>query len=64
MVRPKDNFVPEAGFHWLTPLYDPLVALTCRDGTVKGRLVAAAGLRPRQQVLDLGCGTGTLAHRV
>ncbi len=57
-------FVPGAGFHWLTPLYDPLVALTCRDATVKERLVAAASLRPGQRVLDLGCGTGTLALRL
>jgi SAM-dependent methyltransferase len=58
------EYVPGAGFHWLTPLYDPLVALTCRDRTVKRRLVGAAGVRPGQRVLDLGCGTGTLALRV
>lgn len=58
------EFVPGAGFHWLTPLYDPLVALTCRDRAVKRSLVAAADLRPGQRVLDLGCGTGNLALRV
>lgn len=56
--------MPGAGFHWLTPLYDLLVALTCRDDTMKGRLVAAANLRPGHRVLDLGCGTGNLALRV
>lgn len=60
----ESRFVPGAGFHGLTPLYDPLVAVTCRDGTVKGRFVAAANLRPGMRVLDLGCGTGTLALRV
>lgn len=64
MAEPPREYVPAAGFHWLTPLYDPLVALTCREDAVKGRLVAAADLRPGLRVLDLGCGTGTLALRV
>lgn len=64
MAEPSREYVPAAGFHWLTPLYDPLVALTCREDAVKGRLVAAANLRPGLRVLDLGCGTGTLALRV
>lgn len=64
MSETPREYVPGAGFHWLTPLYDLLVALTCRDRTVKGRLVAAADQRPGQRVLDLGCGTGNLALRV
>lgn len=64
MADESRDYIPGAGVHWLTPLYDPLVALTCRDGTVKGRLVAAADLRTGLRVLDLGCGTGTLALRV
>ena len=64
MADPSSEFVPGAGFHWLTPFYDPLVALTCRDQTVKGQLVSAADLRPGQRVLDLGCGTGNLSMRV
>lgn len=64
MNNENTEFVPGAGFHWLTPLYAPLVALTCRDRAVKRSLVAAADLRPGQRVLDLGCGPGTLALRV
>lgn len=64
MSETPQDFVPGAGFHWLTPIYDPLVALTCRDRTVKARLIATAGIHPGQRVLDLGCGTGTFALRV
>lgn len=64
MDQREPQYVPGAGFHWLTPVYDPLVALTCRDRRVKARLIATAGIRPGMRVLDLGCGTGTLALRV
>ena len=64
MDRPDEDFIPGAGFHALTPLYDPLVALTTRDRTVKGRLVERAEVGSGHRVLDLGCGTGTLALRV
>lgn len=55
------DFVPALGWHWLTRLYDPLVALTMREGALKQQLVEQVGLRPGQVVLDFGCGTGTLA---
>jgi ubiquinone/menaquinone biosynthesis C-methylase UbiE len=57
----KTRYVPALGFNVLTPLYDPLVALTTREETFKRLLIAQAGVRAGQRVLDLACGTGTLA---
>lgn len=54
-------FVPAPGYAWLTRFYDPVVALTRREGTFKRLLIEQAGLAPGQAVLELGCGTGTLA---
>ncbi|HSP96526.1 MAG TPA: class I SAM-dependent methyltransferase [Candidatus Dormibacteraeota bacterium] len=58
---PQRGFVPALGYHWLTRLYDPLVALTVRERALKRQLVRQADLQPGQAVLDFGCGTGTLA---
>ncbi len=53
-------FVPAAGRDWLLPFYDPLLRLLGED-RLKGALIEAADIRPGHRVLDLGCGTGTLA---
>ena len=45
----------------LTSLYGSVVKLTTRENVVKQALLAQSGLRQGQQVLDLGCGLGTLA---
>lgn len=42
------------------PLYDPLVGLMGFD-RARQDLVALAGVKPDQHILDIGCGTGTLA---
>ncbi len=55
------GFTPALGFHLLTPLYDRVVAVTTRERTFKGALLDQAVIEPGQQVLDVGCGTGTLA---
>jgi len=55
------RFVPALRFHWLTRYYDAVVAVTTRERTIKQALVAQADIRPGQHVLDLACGTGTLA---
>ncbi|MGH2981987.1 MAG: class I SAM-dependent methyltransferase [Solirubrobacterales bacterium] len=54
-------YKPALSFDWLTPLFDPVVALTARERGFKRRVLEKARLHPGEQVLDLGCGTGTLA---
>jgi len=55
------GIVPALGHPCLTRCYDPVVALTTREETFKRLLIERAGLAPGQVILDLGCGTGTLA---
>ncbi len=62
----SDNrrYVPALRFRWLTPAYDVVVGATTRERTFKAALTAQAHIRPGQRVLDLACGTGTLAIRI
>jgi ubiquinone/menaquinone biosynthesis C-methylase UbiE len=64
MNHASRRYIPALGFDFLTPLYDPLVAATTRERTFKRALLAQAGVRDGERVLDLGCGTGTLAIAV
>mgnify|MGYP002620120523 CR=1 FL=1 len=57
----EKSFVPALGFHFLTPAYDAVVRLTTREGTFKSALIQQARIGSGQRVLDLACGTGTLA---
>ena len=58
-----ERYVPAAGRPAFTRLYDTAVALTMREATFRGRLRAQVldGLAPGAAVVDVGCGTGTLA---
>src|SRR5690606_32071520 len=58
------SFVPAMGLDWLTPLYDPCIRLLLREDEVKQQLVDQARIQPGMTVVDLGCGTGTLALMV
>lgn len=60
MATGSPAFVPALGHDWLTPLYDVVARLT-GDRRFKRHLVTLARLAPGHAVLDLGCGTGTLA---
>ena len=61
MQNTDTPYVPALGYNWLTALYDPLLALTTRERTFKQRLIEQVQLEPAHEVLDLGCGTGTLS---
>lgn len=61
MSTASAKYVPALGYRWLTPLYDGVVRYTTREATFKQALLAQADLRPGHEVLDLACGTGTLA---
>ena len=61
MVKNRDNYIPALKYDWLTPLYDPLIRWTLRESTFKRHLLKQAGIDRGHRVLDLGCGTGTLA---
>jgi len=57
----KPGYLPALAHHWLTPAYDLAVSLTTRERAFKRALIKQANLHVRHRVLDLGCGTGTLA---
>ena len=59
-VQEESRYIPALSFRWLTPFYDPVLKWGMREEIFKRHLVAQADLRPGMQVLDLGCGTGTL----
>ena len=54
------EFLPAAGHDLFLPVYDPLVGLMGFD-RARRELVSAANVEPGHQILDIGCGTGTLA---
>jgi ubiquinone/menaquinone biosynthesis C-methylase UbiE len=58
------TYLPALRFPALTGIYDPVIRLTTREDRFKRMLVGQAGTAPGQRVLDLGCGTGTLAIQV
>lgn len=60
VVNAARRYVPGLAFHTLTPLYDRALRLFFDEVALKSRLLDQAVLAAGQQVLDLGCGTGTL----
>ena len=56
----QQNYLPAAGIDAFLPFYDLITKLMGADQARRG-LLDRASLKPGQHVLDIGCGTGTLA---
>ena len=57
----NDEYIPALSYRFLTPFYDLIQKYVVRDVRYKALLIVQANIQPGQRVLDLGCGTGTLA---
>ncbi len=59
--RQEYPILPAAGWNVLTPVYDFLCSAVGLGKRFKQWLIELANVEPHDRVLDVGCGTGTLA---
>jgi ubiquinone/menaquinone biosynthesis C-methylase UbiE len=60
----SEDYIPALRYKWLTRFYDPVVALTTREHLFREALLEMARIGDGEKVLDLACGTGTMAAQV
>jgi SAM-dependent methyltransferase len=60
MDEAERSFIPALGKRWLLPLYDPLLWLLGADAAQRP-LIEQAEIKSGIRVLDIGCGTGSMA---
>ena len=60
MLHSERTYLPAAGHDWFLPIYDPVTRLLGVD-KARSTLLEQAALEPHHRVLDVGCGTGSLA---
>ena len=61
MTKANEEYIPALGLRILTPFYDFIQKWIVRDKRYKSRLIEQAQIQPGMRVMDMGCGTGTLA---
>jgi ubiquinone/menaquinone biosynthesis C-methylase UbiE len=64
MNMPPTSYIPALRYRCLTRFYDPVTRLATREDAFKPALLKQAGIQSHHRILDLGCGTGTLAVMV
>src|SRR5258708_1626920 len=63
MEDAERSYMPALRKRWLLPLYDPLLSIFGVSATQR-RLIEQAEIRSGFRVLDIGCGTGSLAVQI
>lgn len=63
-MKNQHDFIPALHYHWLTRWYDPVMRLIFPETRITDRLIRQADIQSGEQVLDVGCGTGTHIIRV
>ena len=63
-AKMKKSFTPALGYSRLTPLYDIAIRLLTRERVWRNFLVKQVGPQPTDRIVDIGCGTGSLAIRL
>jgi ubiquinone/menaquinone biosynthesis C-methylase UbiE len=61
MTRGERDYVPALGWSALTPFYDGVVRTLSREAAWRPALVEQIAPRDGETILDVGCGTGSLA---
>jgi ubiquinone/menaquinone biosynthesis C-methylase UbiE len=63
-MNAEREFTPALGNARFTPLYDLAIAALTRENVWRGRLVTHINPTAADRILDVGCGTGSLAIRL
>lgn len=63
-MNKKQNYIYALRFEKLTRFYDPILRATTREEVFKNALINGIHLEVGMNILDIGCGTGTLMLKI